>query len=47
VLGFLEDLQKTRSNSARTRNARLTAIKSFMHFVEYRVPSALDGRQLH
>lgn len=42
VLGFLEDLQKTRGNSARTRNARLTAIKSFMHFVEYRVPSALE-----
>ena len=41
VLEFLEDLHKTRSNSARTRNARLTAIKSFMHFIEYRVPSAL------
>ena len=41
VLEFLEDLQKTRGNSARTRNARLTAIKSFMHFIEYRVPSAL------
>ena len=35
VLDFLEDLQKTRGNSARTRNARLTAIKSFMHFIEY------------
>ena len=42
MLGFLEDLQKTRGNSARTRNARLTAIKSFMHFVKYRVPSALE-----
>jgi integrase/recombinase XerD len=42
VLGFLEDLQVTRSNGARTRNARLTAIKSFMHFIEYRVPSALE-----
>ena len=41
VLGFLEDLQTTRGNRARTRNARLTAIKSFMHFIEYRVPSAL------
>ena len=42
VLEFLEDLEKTRGNGARTRNARLTAIKSFMHFIEYRVPSALE-----
>ena len=42
VLEFLEDIQKTRGNGARTRNARLTAIKSFMHFIEYRVPSALE-----
>ncbi len=42
VLEFLEDLEKTRGNGARTRNARLTAIKSFMHFIEHRVPSALD-----
>jgi integrase/recombinase XerD len=42
VLGFLESLQITRGNGARTRNARLTAIKSFMHFIEYRVPSALE-----
>src|SRR5437870_731520 len=42
VLRFLEDLQTTRGNGARTRNARLTAIKSFMHFIEYRVPSALE-----
>ena len=42
VLKFLEDLQKSRGNGARTRNARLTAIKSFMHFVEHRVPSALE-----
>ena len=42
VLAFLEHLQSARGNSPRTRNARLTAIKSFMHFVEYRVPSALE-----
>ncbi len=42
VLEFLEHLQKKRHNSARTRNARLAAIRSFMRFVEYRVPSALD-----
>ena len=42
VLEFLEHLQTTRGNAPRTRNARLTAIKSFMHFVEHRVPSALE-----
>jgi len=42
VLEFLEDLQTSRGNQAQTRNIRLTAIKSFMHFVEYRVPSALE-----
>jgi len=42
VLAFLADLQASRSNSPRTRNARLTAIKSFMHFVEHRVPGALE-----
>ncbi len=42
VLAFLEHLQSARGNGPRTRNARLTAIKSFMHFVEYRVPSALE-----
>jgi len=30
VLEFLENLQTVRGNSPRTRNARLTAIKSFM-----------------
>jgi site-specific recombinase XerD len=42
VLAVLADLQASRSNSPRTRNARLTAIKSFMHFVEYRVPDAIE-----
>lgn len=42
VLAFLEHLQTDRGNAPRTRNARLTAIKSFMHFVEYRVPAALE-----
>jgi integrase/recombinase XerD len=39
VLAFLDDLETTRGNSGRTRNARLAAIKSFAHFVEFRVPS--------
>jgi site-specific recombinase XerD len=42
VLEFLEHLQTERRNSPGTRNARLTAIRSFMRFVEHRVPSALD-----
>jgi len=42
VMAFLEHLQSARGNSPRTRNARLAAIKSFFHFVEHRVPSALD-----
>ena len=42
VLEFLEYLQRVRGNAPRTRNARLTAIRSFMHFVEYRAPYALE-----
>lgn len=42
VLEFLDHLSKDRGSSARTRNARLAAIRSFMRFVEHRVPSALD-----
>jgi len=42
VTAFLEHLQTQRANSPRTRNLRLAAIKSFMHFMEYRLPSALD-----
>lgn len=45
VLAFLDDLESTRGNSARTRNARLAAIKSFVRFVEYRVPACLQ--QVH
>ena len=41
MLAFLADLQTARGNRPRSRNARLTAIKSFMHFVEHRVPAAL------
>lgn len=45
VLEFLADIQTTRGNGPRTRNARLTAIRSFMHFVEHRVPAALEQVQ--
>ena len=42
ILDFLQHVQKERGCSPRTRNARLAAIKSFMRFMEYREPSALD-----
>lgn len=48
VVGFLNHLEATRSNGASSRNVRLAAIKSFMRFMQYRVPSALEqiGRVL-
>jgi len=48
ILTFLGHLEKTRGNSARTRNARLAAINSFFRYLEYRVPSCLDqSRRIH
>jgi integrase/recombinase XerD len=42
VIDFLNHLESERGNSPATRNIRLAAIKSFMRFVEYRVPSILN-----
>lgn len=42
VMDFLAHLETQRGNGPSTRNTRLAAIKSFMRFVEYRVPSILD-----
>lgn len=42
IRDFLAHLESGQQNTARTRNLRLTAIRSFMRFVEYEVPSALD-----
>jgi site-specific recombinase XerD len=42
VRAFLEYRERDGRNTARTRNLRLTAIRSFMKYVEYEVPSALD-----
>src|SRR6266849_2691404 len=42
VMDFLQHLETTRHNSPRTRNARLVAIKTFMRFLEYRVPALLE-----
>jgi len=42
VMDFLGHIESARGNSASTRNTRLAAIKSFMRFVEHRVPSVLE-----
>ena len=42
IMDFLHHLETERHNSPRTRNARLVAIKSFMRFIEYRVPALLE-----
>jgi integrase/recombinase XerD len=42
VVDFLNDLETTRGNGPSSRNIRLAAIKSFMHFLEYRIPSAME-----
>lgn len=42
IRDFLEHLERDSGNTARTRNLRLTAIRSFMKYVEYEVPSALE-----
>jgi site-specific recombinase XerD len=45
---FLEHIEDKRGNSARTRNTRLAAIKSFFRYLEYRQPAYLDqSRQIH
>ena len=42
ILSFLEYIELERANTARSRNARLAAIKSFFRFLEYRLPACLD-----
>ncbi|MGH9883838.1 MAG: site-specific integrase [Pyrinomonadaceae bacterium] len=39
ISAFLESLEKNRGNSARSRNLRLTAIKSFFNFAAYQEPA--------
>ena len=41
IVNFLNHLETSRGNAAGSRNIRLAAIKSFMHYMEYRVPAAL------
>jgi len=45
VLAFLDHLEAERGNSARTRNLRLTAIRSFMRYASVRDPTALPVAQ--
>ena len=48
IFGFLDHLEAGRNNSVSTRNVRLAAIKSFLRYLEYRLPSCLDlARQVH
>lgn len=48
VLAFLAHIEDQRGNCAATRNGRLAAIKAFIRYVEFRVPSALaQARQIH
>ncbi|MER9593247.1 site-specific integrase [Mesorhizobium australicum] len=42
ILAFLEHIEGTRGNKARSRNARLAAVKSFFRYLEHRVPAVLD-----
>lgn len=45
ILGFLNHLEVQRGNSVRTRNARLAAIRSFMHFASFQTPASLPAIQ--
>lgn len=45
VAAFLQDLEKTRGISARTRNLRLTAVRSFFRFVAFELPDRANQIQ--
>ena len=48
ICDFLDHLEAERSNTPRSRNARLAAIHSLFRFIEYRVPACLDqARRIH
>ena len=48
ILDFLAHIEVQRGNCAATRNGRLAAVKAFIRYVEFRVPSALEqARQIH
>ena len=41
VLAFLDHLEKDRKNSIRSRNARLAALRSFLHYAALKHPESL------
>lgn len=45
VLGFLDDLEEQRHNCVRSRNARLAAIRSFLHYAALQEPTVLSQIQ--
>ncbi len=45
ILAFLDNLESERHNSIRSRNNRLAAIRSFMHYAALQKPEALPGIQ--
>ena len=45
VLAFLDEIEKKRKNTIQTRNARLTAIRSFFHHVAASDPASLGIAQ--
>jgi site-specific recombinase XerD len=45
IVNFLNHLETSRGNGPSSRNIRLAAIKSFMRYIEHRVPSALEQIQ--
>jgi len=45
VLTFLDDLESRRHNCIRSRNTRLAAIRSFLHYAALQEPAALPGIQ--
>ena len=42
ILAFLDHLEETRGNSVQSRNARLTAVRSFVRYAALRTPESLD-----
>lgn len=46
VIGFLNWLEEERDNSRSTRNHRLTAMKSFVHYLKYEFPEFMEEYQL-
>jgi len=45
IVEFLDDLEKRRGITARSRNLRLTAIRSFFHYAAFEVPSRAEQIQ--